>query len=74
MQAPALANTDPADALERVAELRWIVPRRFDPKGESWLCVEGDGDEGQCTVVTVRSGQLTGQRVVRGRESERCAG
>jgi len=29
-----------------------------------------DGDDGQCTVVTARSGRLRGVRVVRGREPE----
>lgn len=39
-----------------------------------WVVVywERDGEEGQCTVVTERSGALLGRRVVRGREDE-CA-
>ena len=39
-----------------------------------WVVIyfERDGEEDQCTVVTERSGDLTGRRVVRGRETE-CA-
>ena len=39
-----------------------------------WVVIyfERDGEEDQCTVVTERSGALTGRRVVRGRETE-CA-
>ena len=38
-----------------------------------WVVIyyERDGREGQCTVVTERSGPRAGQRVVRGREAER---
>lgn len=37
-----------------------------------WVVIyfERDGEEDQCTVVTERSGDLTGHRVVRGRETE----
>jgi hypothetical protein len=37
-----------------------------------WVVIyyERDGAEGQCTVVTERTGPLRGRRVVRGRESE----
>ncbi len=37
-----------------------------------WVVVyfERDGQEGQCTIVTERSGSRAGQRVVRGREQE----
>jgi ERCC4-type nuclease len=40
-----------------------------------WVVIyyERDGLEGQCTVVTERSGQAKGRRVVRGRESESLA-
>jgi hypothetical protein len=40
-----------------------------------WVVIffsDADGDEGQVTVVTERRGDLTGSRVVRGREPE-CA-
>lgn len=84
--------------------LRRIAPRRFNPKGEAWLPVlheredgwsitalfsnsarahqlgktrdwvviyyEKEGHEDQATVVTEHSGELEGERVVRGREAE----
>jgi hypothetical protein len=53
------SNTERAHALGR--ERDWVV-----------LYYERDGDQGQCTVVTERSGPLAGRRVVRGREAE-CA-
>ena len=41
-----------------------------------WVVIyfEQDGREGQCTVVTERSGPRVGQRVVRGREEEVASG
>lgn len=45
-------------------------------KTEDWVVLyyEGDGEEGQATVVTETRGPLKGRRVVRGREDEcRCA-
>jgi len=43
-------------------------------RGHDWVVIhcEKDGREAQCTVVTERQGDLTGQRVIRGRERE-CA-
>jgi ERCC4-type nuclease len=42
---------------------------------DDWVVIyyERDGLEGQCTVVTERSGPARGRRVVRGRESESLA-
>lgn len=51
------SNTARAHELGRTAD--WVVS--FYTR---------DGDEGQCTVVTERSGALRGRRVVRGREAE----
>jgi DNA polymerase/3'-5' exonuclease PolX len=41
-----------------------------------WVVIyfENEGREGQCTVVTERSGPLAGERVVRGREQEGASG
>lgn len=50
------SNTARAHELGRIRD--WVV-----------LYYERDGHEGQCTVVTERSGRWRGQRVVRGRES-----
>ena len=52
------SNTERAHELHRTYD--WVVIFFSDP----------DGDEGQCTVVTERRGDLTGERVVRGREPE----
>jgi DNA polymerase (family 10) len=43
-------------------------------RGDDWVVIhyEKDGREAQCTVVTEHQGELTGQRVIRGRERE-CA-
>jgi hypothetical protein len=43
-------------------------------RGHDWVVIhyERDGREAQCTVVTEHQGELTGQRVLRGRERE-CA-
>jgi len=49
------SNTARAHELGRTRD--WVV-----------IYYERDGDEGQCTVVTERSGPKRGQRVVRGRE------
>jgi hypothetical protein len=54
------SNTAQAHALGRTHD--WVV-----------LYYDRDGDEGQCTVVTERSGPLAGLRVVRGRERELAA-
>lgn len=53
------SNTARAHELGRTRD--WVV-----------IFYERDGDEGQCTVVTERTGVLRGRRVVRGRETE-CA-
>lgn len=41
-------------------------------KTRDWVVLfySQNGEEGQCTVVTERSGRLTGRRVIRGREAE----
>lgn len=54
------SNTDLAHELHRTHD--WVVIG-FD---------DGQGDDGQATVVTERRGSLSGRRVVRGREPE-CA-
>ena len=54
------SNTERAHELHRTYD--WVMVFYSD----------GEGDEGQATVVTERRGALTGQRVVRGREPE-CA-
>jgi DNA polymerase (family X) len=43
-------------------------------RGQDWVVIhyEQDAREAQCTVVTEHQGELTGQRVIRGRERE-CA-
>ena len=51
------SNTPRAHELGRTDD--WVV-----------LYYAHDGDEGQCTVVTERTGDLRGERVVRGREAE----
>lgn len=51
------SNTARAHELDRTRD--WVV-----------IYYARDGDEGQCTVVTERSGDLRGRRVVRGREAE----
>ena len=54
------SNTEFAHELHRTYD--WVV-----------ICFSDDeGDDGQATVVTERRGDLTGSRVVRGREPE-CA-
>src|SRR5262249_5990468 len=54
------SNTELAHEMHRMHD--WVVIFFSDP----------DGEEGQVTVVTERRGDLTGSRVVRGREPE-CA-
>lgn len=54
------SNTDRAHELHRTHD--WVVILHADEEGE----------EGQCTLVTERRGNLAGKRVVRGREPE-CA-
>jgi DNA polymerase (family 10) len=57
-------------ALFSSTELARELHRGFD-----WVVIffsDAEGEEGQATVVTERRGDLTGQRVVRGREPE-CA-
>ena len=54
------SNTELAHELHRTYD--WVVIFFSEP----------DGDDGQITVVTERRGNLTGKRVVRGREPE-CA-
>lgn len=54
------SNTELAYEMHRTRD--WVVIFFSDPEGE----------EGQFTVVTERRGELTGRRVVRGREPE-CA-
>lgn len=55
------SNTPQAHRLHRTHD--WVVLYYHD---------DGEPHERQCTIVTARSGPLTGQRVVRGREGE-CA-
>ena len=52
------SNTARAHELGRTGD--WVVVYFYD----------GDHHEGQCTIVTETHGPLTGERVVRGRESE----
>ena len=54
------SNTERAHEMHRTYD--WVVIFFADP----------DGEDGQVTVVTERRGDLTGSRVVRGREPE-CA-
>ena len=57
-------------ALFSNTELAHELHRTYD-----WVVIffaDGDGEEGQVTVVTERRGNLTGQRVVRGQEPQ-CA-
>lgn len=51
------SNTRRAHELDRTRD--WVV-----------IYYDSDGQHGQCTVVTARSGSLEGKRVVRGREPE----
>lgn len=54
------SNTELAHEMHRTRD--WVVI----------FCCDDEGDDGQVTVVTERRGNLTGERVVRGREPE-CA-